>query len=87
MSERPRLRPWLVDELENRKCERVGCNNQAAHQWNVCADKHNGATRYRRICIPCDVELNAIAMRFMFGQNAATEKKIKRYECTGVYEA
>jgi hypothetical protein len=40
------------------------CGESSHYQWNICADKN----RPRGICADCDVKLNAMVMRWMFGR-------------------
>lgn len=49
------------------------CPRRAATQWNICADGNS----FRPICLPCDVALNSLVLRFM--RDPDRNEKIARY--------
>lgn len=73
---RGRLKPYTVLGLARMKCIR-GCGRQAFSQWQICAD----GNVYRGICRECDADLNAMVMRWAFGD--ARESDLQRYEEVG----
>ena len=56
-----RRRPYTETGIRRLKCSRVGCENRAVHQWNICADRN----RYRPLCLDCDMAINEMVLRFM----------------------
>ena len=44
-------------------CDRVGCTNKARRHWAICAD----GRIMRVVCNECDIAINEMVMRFMFG--------------------
>ncbi|MBD8556304.1 hypothetical protein IFT84_17490 [Rhizobium sp. CFBP 8762] len=81
----PRLEPYTAAGIKRVPCTR--CGSKPGHaQWNVCADKVGGRTQYRALCVDCDIGINALAMRYVFG--SGREDDISRYEAaTRVQEA
>jgi len=69
---RPRRKPYTSAGITRLKCYRCR-KNRARHQWQICAD----GNVWRPICIPCDVELNAMVLRWTGDPDA--EAKIERY--------
>lgn len=67
-----RKKPYTQIGISRMKC--VRCGNPARFQWNICAD----GNVYRPICSECDVELNEIVMRWVFGKTR--EESIKNYK-------
>lgn len=60
-----RFKPYTAIGIRRVPCARCGKPSHAS--WNVCADKVGSRTRYRGLCQECDVALNELAMRFVFG--------------------
>jgi hypothetical protein len=67
-----RTRPYTERGIRRLPCFR-GCGRRARTQWNVCAD----GNQYRPLCLECDVELNAMVLRWMNDPDA--EAKIEAY--------
>ncbi len=61
----PRFKPYSAIGVNRVPCAR--CARPSHAQWNVCADKINGRTQYRGLCLQCDIGMNELAMRFVFG--------------------
>lgn len=66
-----RRKPYTATGIKRKKCTR--CGGQGFHDWQICAD----GRQWRVLCKPCDIELNAMVMRWAFGQEA--EPKIEAY--------
>lgn len=64
--------PYTERGIKRKKC--IRCENQAIHQWQICADGNN----YRPICIQCDIELNKLVLDFM--KHPKKEELSKDYE-------
>ena len=71
----PRFEPYTAAGIKRVPCARCGAPGHA--NWNICADKVGGRTRFRAICRECDIGLNEVAMRFMFGD--AREADLSAY--------
>lgn len=56
-----RKQPYTAIGVRRLKC--VRCGAPAVHQWQICSD----GNLYRPICMDCDIGLNELAMRYMFG--------------------
>lgn len=54
--------PYSAAGIGRVPCAR--CRRPSAFQWQICAD----GNQYRPLCKACDVELNTIVMRFVFGE-------------------
>lgn len=54
-----RRRPYTERGIRRVACQR--CGRPAVHQWSICALDN----RYVGICAACDIELNALVLRFM----------------------
>ena len=52
-----RKTPYTAIGIKRLQC--VRCAKPAAYQWNACSDGN-----YRPICAVCDVELNALVLRW-----------------------
>lgn len=52
----------------------IRCGAPSRHQWQICAD----GNQYRGVCPKCDVGVNRLVMRYMFGKTR--EADIKAYE-------
>lgn len=61
---RGRRKPYTEIGIRRMKCVR-GCGRQARFQWQICAD----GRVYRVVCAECDVELNAMVMRWAWGDS------------------
>lgn len=66
-----RRQPYTVIGLARLPC--VRCGKPARFQWQICADDR----LYRPVCLACDVELNALVMRWAWGD--AREADLERY--------
>lgn len=66
-----RRKPYTVRGIRTRYCYR--CGDQAEYQWQACADNR----LFRPLCVRCDVELNALVLRWMEDPDA--EDKIRHY--------
>lgn len=53
------------------KC--IRCGGQARYQWQICSD----GNIFRALCAKCDVELNEMVMRWVWGD--AREDDLVRY--------
>lgn len=55
-----RTRPYTKRGIARLAC--IRCGRRAHHQWSLpCA----AGNRWVPVCVPCDVALNGLAMRFM----------------------
>lgn len=61
-----RTQPYSATGIRRVPCARCGKPSYAS--WNVCADKIRGRKQFRGICKECDIGLNRLAMRYMFGK-------------------
>lgn len=66
-----RRRPYSEIGIRRIPCAR--CGQPSAFQWNICAD----GNRYRGLCAPCDVALNALVLSFI--RDPEARAKIARY--------
>ena len=71
-----RTKPYTEIGIRRLKCSRVGCENRATQQWQVCADLN----QYRPICSDCDIAINEMVLRFMGWEDA--EEKLAAYRET-----
>ena len=53
-----------VETFEHGPCGRCGATDRTVYAWVVCGNEG----RVERICSECDIELNALAMRFFYGK-------------------
>lgn len=44
------------------------CGKPSCYQWTICAD----GNQWRGLCAECDVALNALVMRFVWGDTRET---------------
>ena len=58
-----RRKPYTAIGIKRVPCAKCGKPSHA--QWHVCAD----GNRPRGLCKLCDVGLNRLAMRFVFGKS------------------
>lgn len=56
---RIRRKPYTNIGIARVPCCR--CGAPSFHQWQICADNN----QWRGLCIPCDVALNKLVLRFM----------------------
>lgn len=68
---RGRRKPYTQIGIRRLTCCR--CQNKATVQWQICADGNT----YRPLCTPCDLELNEIVMRWVWGDTR--EDDLQRY--------
>lgn len=54
-----RRTPYTVRGIRRLPCRR--CGAPARRQWQICSDKNV----YRAICIPCDIALNELVLRWI----------------------
>jgi hypothetical protein len=55
---RPRTKPYTERGIRRMPCFR--CSAPSAEQWQICADSRV----FRPCCVPCDVELNELVLRW-----------------------
>lgn len=53
-----RLKPYTEIGIKRMKCFR--CGRKAVFQWQICSD----GNQYRPICLKCDIELNAMVLKW-----------------------
>ncbi len=63
--------PYTVRGISRVPCAR--CKSPARYQWQICAD----GNVFRGLCPSCDVAINEIVMRFVFGDTR--EEDLQRY--------
>lgn len=66
-----RRKPYTAIGIRRKKC--VRCGRRARFQWQICADNNI----YRPLCAKCDVELNEMVMRWVWGDTR--EEDLQRY--------
>jgi hypothetical protein len=66
-----RRKPYT--EIGIRRLPCVRCGSKARFQWQICAD----GNIWRPLCGECDVALNAMVMRWVWGDTR--EDDIRRY--------
>jgi hypothetical protein len=71
-----RFEAYTATGIKRIPCVRCGARPGHA-QWNVCADKVGKRTQFRVLCKACDVGMNEMAMRYVFGDDA--EDRIDAY--------
>lgn len=59
---RGRTKPYTDIGIRRMPCSR-SCGRKSRCQWQICADKR----LFRTLCAECDVELNAMVMRWVWG--------------------
>jgi hypothetical protein len=67
-----RRKPYTQIGLRRLPCSR-NCGRRASNQWQICAD----GRVFRPVCTECDVELNEIVMRWVWGD--AREDDLRKY--------
>ena len=67
-----RRKPYTEIGISRVPCSRCGAPSR--HQWQVCA---NGS-RWVGVCVPCDLDLNRLALEFM--KIAGAEELMAVYE-------
>jgi hypothetical protein len=65
-----RPKPYTARGIRRLRC--VRCGAAAEFQWRACADDN-----WRPLCAPCDVGLNAAALRYM--RDPEAKEKIAAY--------
>lgn len=70
-----RFTPYSKAGIKRVPCTRCGQPSYAS--WNICADNIGSRPQYRGLCVECDIGMNEVAMRYVFGR--AREADIKRY--------
>lgn len=78
----PRFQPYTALGVRRMRCARCG-QRPGYCQWNVCADKVGERTQYRVLCAECDVGLNEVAMRYVFGEGREADLVAYRAEVVG----
>lgn len=68
-----RRKPYTETGIGRMICSKDGCGKRAKFQWQICAD----GNIYRPICPQCDVAINEMVTRFMWGQKR--ESGLKAY--------
>jgi hypothetical protein len=63
----PRFEPYTATGIKRVPCARCGQSGHAS--WNICADKVRGRDQFRALCVECDIRMNEVAMRFVFGDS------------------
>lgn len=66
-----RRKPYTEIGIRRMRCAR--CGAKAQYQWQICADRR----QYRPLCAACDVALNELVMRWVWGD--AREDDLRRY--------
>jgi hypothetical protein len=66
-----RRKPYTEIGIRRMPCAR--CGAKASFQWQICAD----GRQFRPLCAPCDVELNEMVMRWVWGDTR--EDDLRRY--------
>lgn len=61
----PRFEPYTSAGIKRVPCVRCGSPSYAS--WNICADKIASRPQYRALCVECDIGMNEVAMRYVFG--------------------
>lgn len=67
-----RRKPYTEIGIRRKLCIR-GCGRRAVAAWQICAD----GRVYRPICQQCDIELNEMVMRWVWGETR--EDDLRRY--------
>ena len=66
-----RATPYTEAGIKRMKC--IRCGEPASAQWQICAD----GNRYRPLCKPCDIGLNAMVLTYM--HDTEVSAKLNRY--------
>lgn len=69
---RGRTKPYTVIGLSRIKC--IRCPKSARYQWQICADDRV----FRPLCRDCDVELNEMVMRWVWGNTREADLEAYR---------
>lgn len=72
----PRLKPYTEIGIRRQPCTR--CGKPSRYQWQICADKRI----FRTLCADCDVELNAMVMRWVWGDTREADIEAYRQKAT-----
>lgn len=62
-----RREPYTFVGIKRIACARCGQKPSLA-SWNICADNVGDKPQYRALCAECDIGLNEVAMRYVFGK-------------------
>jgi hypothetical protein len=73
-----RRQPYTVKGIGRVACMRCG-KRPAVHQWNCCAISN----RWIAICVPCDIALNALVLRWLGVSDRAHLIAAYRIKATG----
>lgn len=65
-------KPYTDSGIRRMKC--IRCGAPARYQWSICADNNV----QRPICIPCDVNLNALVL--LWAEHPEAARLIREYE-------
>lgn len=68
-----RKEPYSEAGIKRLPCFR--CGGPAVHQWSACAD----GNLWRPLCVPCDVELNEMVLRWMGFTAAEVDERMAAY--------
>ena len=66
------------EDISTEPCAR--CGNPSQQQWQICADNN----QWRGICDECDVGLNTLVMRYVFGDTREDDIVKYREKMLGV---
>lgn len=66
------MKPYTDIGVRRLRCFR--CGEKAHRQWKICAD----GSQYRPICLPCDIALNNMVLKFM--GDPKRDEKMRAYE-------
>lgn len=66
-----RRKPYTEIGIRRMPC--VRCGGKGRFQWQICSD----GNQYRVLCAPCDVALNEMVMRWVWGDTR--EDDLRRY--------
>ena len=72
-------RPYTERGIRRVPCARCGAPSE--FQWQVCAD----GNVFRGLCAPCDVAVNELVVRFVWG--GAREADLNRYRAEKLQSA
>lgn len=68
-----RREPYTVVGIARLPCFR--CGQPASQQWNACSD----GNLWRPLCVPCDLALNELVLRWMGFDEAEVESRMTAY--------
>jgi hypothetical protein len=67
------MRRTPYTDIGIRRVPCVRCGDKARFQWQICADQR----QFRALCAQCDVELNELVMRWVWGNKR--EDDLRKY--------